>query len=107
MKNPPEPQDAKDDLRTLLDETMSAFVIAKRRYLLVSAAVKELVRVEQFVADHSVRVPKMANDAILQMLRDSFDMLVIDLASIRGGMIKQGGTAQHAQGFVPDETSPM
>lgn len=82
----------KDELRDLLDSTMSAFVITKRRYLLVAATVAELERIERHMSgldSEAKRHP--GNDAVFQMLRDSFDMLVIDLASIREGITAKSG----------------
>lgn len=81
-----------DELRDLLDRTMSAFVITKRRYLLVKATLVEWERVEKRMDDLAEgKTRRFGNDAVIQMLRDSFDMLVIDLASVRENMVEKKG----------------
>lgn len=91
-KTKKEPSAPQDELRTLLDGAMSAFVITKRRYLLLIATLAEWERVEKRMDELAEgKTRHRGNDAVVQMLRDSFDMLVIDLASIRESMVERKG----------------
>ena len=75
-------------------ETLSrTFIVTKRRYPLLVATAKELDkltdRMDRGRTDKS-ETP-IRNDAVLQLVRDCFDMFVIDLASIREGLIERAG----------------
>lgn len=45
-------------------------------------------------------------DVVNHMLKDSYYMLVIDLASIARGMIKKGGFFRKLRNFLPELKSP-
>ncbi len=72
-----------------LDQAIYAFLIVKRRYplLMETSAEMECLRKRPDVRPRS-------NDAAIQIMRDSFDMLVIDLYSIRESMLQ--GTCDKA-----------
>jgi hypothetical protein len=91
--NPQPPSEEQDELLLLLNKAIHAYVFTKRRYPLLLATTKEL----DALIDHlkltrvGGRRPGIWNDAVLQVVRDSFDMLVIDLASIRESLIEKNG----------------
>ena len=89
-QTPPEQQ---DEFLAALDKAIRAYVFTKRRYPLLLATNKELDALIDNLMVKKVgrRKPGIWNDAVLQLLRDSFDMLVIDLASIREGLVEKTG----------------
>ncbi len=78
-------QIAGDPIVKELDRAIFAFLLVKRRYpvLLGTAAAMEQLRKRRDIRP----VP---NHAAIQLMRDSFDMLVIDLYSIRESLTKDG-----------------
>ena len=68
-----------------IDDAVWAFTAVRRRYPLLMKTSTELERVRgRFTY-------KFHNDGLMQILRDSFDMLVIDLFSIRESLVERGG----------------
>ncbi|MBZ4421760.1 hypothetical protein [Myxococcus sp. RHSTA-1-4] len=92
-KKTPAPVEQKDELLALLDEALHAYVVTKRRYPLLVATTKSIdTLLERLrVQNTSPRKPGIWNDAVLQLLRDSFDVFVIDLASIRERLVEKNG----------------
>lgn len=83
----------KDDVVAALEAAIQAFVLAKRRYQLLVAAAKELDRLTETMNARRTdgEETPIRNDAVLQLVRDCFDMFVIDLASIREGLVEDMG----------------
>lgn len=92
-ENSSPPAKQQDELLELLDEAISAYVVTKRRYPLLLATTSSLdTLIERLkVKNASPREPGIWNDAVLQLLRDSFDVFVIDLASIRERLVEKNG----------------
>ena len=68
-----------------IDDAVWAFTAVRRRYPLLMKTSAELERIRgRFTY-------KFHNDGLMQILRDSFDMLVIDLFSIRESLVERGG----------------
>jgi hypothetical protein len=59
-----------------LERAIRAFMFVRRRYPLLVATAAEMKRLRR-----RPDIRRAANDAVIQILRDSFDMLVIDLYS--------------------------
>ncbi|RKH42428.1 hypothetical protein D7X12_15670 [Corallococcus sicarius] len=76
----------------MLDEAIEAYVVTKRRYPLLRAIAQELDKVmgQLSAKKTSRRRVRIWNDAVLQLARDSFDMFVIDLFSIRERLVRRG-----------------
>lgn len=86
------PAEARDPLLEKLQETINGLIFTKRRLPLVANTAREL---DELVAAMQRRSPAgtevhVRNDAVLQLIRDAFDMLVIDLASLREGFTNNG-----------------
>ena len=83
----------KDDVVAALEAAIHAFVRTKRRYQLLVAAASELDRLTDTmnVRRADGNETPIRNDAVLQLVRDCFDMFVIDLASIREGLVEPMG----------------
>jgi hypothetical protein len=73
-----------DEIVQQLDREIWAFISVKQRYpiLMKTAAEMERLRARQDIRPRS-------NSAAIQLMRDSFDMLVIDLYSVRESTIKE------------------
>lgn len=68
-----------------IGDAVWAFTAVRRRYPLLMKTSAEIDRVrERFTY-------KFHNDGLMQILRDSFDMLVVDLFSIRESLVERGG----------------
>jgi hypothetical protein len=72
-----------DPVVSTLEKAIHLFLQVKGRYPLLLATSRELERIRTLPNDRP-----FANDAVLQVLRDSFDMLIIDLYSIRQWLAK-------------------
>src|SRR5579871_192706 len=81
----------KGEVVDALQAMVNAIIWAKRRYPMLLAAAKELDALSDVMRAKSGKEVPIRNDAVLQLLRDSFDMLVIDLASIREGLVERAG----------------
>ncbi len=77
---------AADPIVAKLDRAIFAFLLVKRRYPLLIETAAEMERLRK-----RSDVRPRSNDAAIQIMRDSFDMLVIDLYSIRESMLARGG----------------
>lgn len=77
---------AEDRVVVELERAIELFLLVKRRYPLLMATASELAVVRTLPNERP-----FANGAVLQVLRDSFDMLVIDLFSIRQRLVKGEG----------------
>lgn len=78
-------QEDEPSVEKMLDDAVWAFVLVRRRYPLLVATLDELERLEARFPDHH------ANDGVLRLVHDSFDMLVIDLCSVREGLVSSKG----------------
>jgi hypothetical protein len=76
---------AAEDARKRLDDVVWAFTLVRRRYPLLVQTAEEM----EVLRRHFTR--NFYNDGVLQVLRDSFDMLVIDLFSIREAIVESDG----------------
>ena len=87
------PAEQKDEVVTALKAAIHAFVRTKRRYFLLVATAKELDRLTDAMNTGRTdgKETPIRNDAVLQLVRDCFDMFVIDLASIREGLVEASG----------------
>lgn len=74
-----------DPVVEALDRAIFAFLLVKRRYpiLMETSALMEQLRQRSDIRPHP-------NGAAIQIMRDSFDMLVIDLWSIRESLTRDG-----------------
>jgi hypothetical protein len=77
---------APDPLVTALERAIHAFLRVKRRYPILVATSKEMERLKK-----RSDVRPLSHDALIQIMRDSFDMLVIDLYSIRESLTAKRG----------------
>ena len=68
-----------------LDTALFAFLLVKQRYPILMATAAEMDRLR---GRSDIR--RTANDAAIQIMRDSFDMLVIDLYSVRERLTRNG-----------------
>ena len=68
-----------------LENAVWAFTSVRRRYPLLVDTAAELERLKERFR------PQTYNDGLMQVMRDSFDMLVIDLFSIRESLVESGG----------------
>ena len=74
-----------EEIHKSLEDLVWSFTLVGRRYPLLVKTASELALVRE-------RFPrKYHNDGLMQILRDSFDMLVIDLYSIREALIERKG----------------
>ncbi|NNB89470.1 hypothetical protein [Corallococcus exiguus] len=75
-----------------LNEAIDAYVVTKRRYPLLLAIAKELDKLMGRLSEKKIgrRRVRIWNDAVLQLARDSFDMFVIDLFSLRERLVRRG-----------------
>src|SRR5882762_7737005 len=97
----------KDPLLELLLKNIRQLLITKGRLPTLKALAAELKRVGG--GDD----PPLRNANVLQLVRDSFDMLVIDLASMREAMTKRHGVfnmlrkeVSRFRRFAPEECDP-
>lgn len=92
-QNSSPPMNQRDELLELLDEVINAYVVTKRRFPLLLATTASInTRIDRLrIQNVSPRAPGLWNDAVLQLLRDSFDVFVIDLASIRERIVESTG----------------
>jgi len=74
-----------DPILTALESAIWAFIRVRRRYPLLMDTAAELERVRARFKN------EFHNDGLIQIMRDSFDMLVIDLFSIRESLVEGGG----------------
>lgn len=74
------------EINALLERAMWSLVSIKRRYPLLLKTIEKIEHVRT-----RSRHREFHNDALVQILRDSFDMLVIDLASLREGITQRSG----------------
>jgi hypothetical protein len=72
-------------IQKTLDDAVWAFIEVGRRYPLLLRTSEELDRVRARFRY------QFHNDGLMQVLRDSFDMFVIDLYSIRESLVEKGG----------------
>ncbi|HEX3694520.1 MAG TPA: hypothetical protein VH374_03935 [Polyangia bacterium] len=72
-------------ISSALENAVWAFTLVRRRYPLLMDTAAELGRVREHVNVYG------HNDGLMQIMRDSFDMLVIDLFSIRESLVERGG----------------
>lgn len=80
-------------IATEIDGMIHALSRTQRRYPFLRAVAAELDRLQdvrntELEPRHRDRI---RNDAVLQLVRDSFDLLVIDLASLREGLTESRG----------------
>lgn len=98
-----EPKDD-DELVLALTRAISAFLRVKRRYPLLLETSNEIERLRK-----RRDVVPIAHDAMVQIMRDSFDMLVIDLYSIRESLVRDRGVfdllKRHPQRLWPRPSS--
>jgi len=99
--------DQDSPLSSALENAVWAFTLVRRRYPLLMETAAELERVRKHTE------AKGHNDGLMQIMRDSFDMLVIDLFSIRESLVERGGLLdliREAPGVLrrraPDEFQP-
>ncbi|WP_157757460.1 hypothetical protein [Corallococcus macrosporus] len=87
------PAKPQDELLELLDEVINAYVVTKRRFPLLLATTMSIDKLIDRLRSQNTgpRAPGLWNDAVLQLLRDSFDVFVIDLASIRERLVEGSG----------------
>lgn len=90
-----------------LENAIWAFARVRRRYPLLVDTAAELDRVRAHFK------PPTHNDGLMQVMRDSFDMLVIDLFSIRESLVERGGLLnlvrdrpEYLRRRTPDEFKP-
>jgi hypothetical protein len=86
---------AKDELLESLEITVRRFVSIKLRYPLLLATAEALDRLILHLKKSSHTAIVIRNDAVYQLLLDCFDMFVIDLASLRNGLIGRTGLFNH------------
>jgi hypothetical protein len=98
---------AVDELQTSLKENISQLLFTKARLPVLKALAIELKRIGNGVD------PPSRNGCVLQLVRDSFDMMVIDLASLREGMTASRGTLNmlrqnlhRIKRFTPEDCEP-
>jgi hypothetical protein len=77
--------DQESPIASALENAVWSFTLVRRRYPLLMETAAELERVREHAK------PKGHNDGLTQIMRDSFDMLVIDLFSIRESLVERGG----------------
>jgi hypothetical protein len=78
-------QSAEDPIVEELETAIFAFLLVKQRYPILMATAAEMDRLR---GRSDIR--KTANGAAIQIMRDSFDMLVIDLYSVRERLARNG-----------------
>ncbi|PIP95052.1 MAG: hypothetical protein COW00_17845 [Bdellovibrio sp. CG12_big_fil_rev_8_21_14_0_65_39_13] len=87
-------------LINLIEEHERYFLIVKKRFYFLENILKEL--------DSTTKSKRfnIRGDVIYQMLRDSYSMLVIDLASIGRGMIRKKGFFRKLPNFAKELEKP-
>ena len=82
----------RDELLEELDQTIQFYSEAKRRHPILQATIEKLKELLARIEGESPRQKAyIQNDAVWQLVLDSFDMLVIDLLSLRDRMVKHRG----------------
>lgn len=76
---------ATDPVVEELDTAIFAFLLVKQRYPILMATAVEMDRLRK-----RLDIRRTANSAAIQIMRDSFDMLVIDLHSVRERLARHG-----------------
>jgi hypothetical protein len=94
---PDQASSVSQEILDLLEDATWAFALVSRRYPLLMQTASEVEGLEQ-------RFPeRVQNEGLIQLFRDSFDMLVIDLYSIREGLTGPGGLLNRLR----DDPSPL
>jgi hypothetical protein len=75
----------KDAIVEELDTAIFAFLLVKQRYPILMETAAEMERLRS-----RPDIRRTSNDAAIQIMRDSFDMLVIDLYSVRERISRNG-----------------
>ncbi len=83
-----------DEVDALLKKGINDLLNIKGRLPLHKAIIDEVQRV-------GVETGDPVNDAVLQLVRDGFDMLVIDLASLREGLVARYGLLNKLNTCLP------
>ncbi|MFG1520323.1 hypothetical protein [Halobacteriovorax sp. ZH1_bin.1] len=89
-----------NSLISFIEEYENKFVVIKKRFYYLENIFKELDETtEGFMFN-------IRGDVVYQMLRDSYSMLVIDLASIARGMIRKKGFFRKLPSYIPQLKVP-
>jgi hypothetical protein len=106
------PSPLRSELGEAVAEAIRHLLVVKGRLPVLRALVQELPKVGQLAGGDGGGYP-ILNGSALQMARDSFDMLVIDLASLREGAAERGGAFDRIRShpeafrrFSPDDFDP-
>ena len=84
----------------LIKEYENNFTIVKKRFYYLENILEEL---EKTTEGHRFDI---RGDVVYQMLRDSYNMLIIDLASIARGMIRKKGFFRQLPSHIPELPLP-
>jgi hypothetical protein len=82
-------QEAAEQAGKRLEDVVWAFSLVRRRYPLLVRTSEEM----DLLRRHFTK--NFYNDGVMQVLRDSFDMLVVDLFSIREAIVETDGVIAH------------